>query len=344
MATFVSELPTPRRSSASRDGGRGGNPIPLLDRPAWRWLWAVSSALARRVLQLANLPARLVRTAANSYKVQTALCRLGLRTAPAGYRPVLDPAFYAEWQPLIPQRDLWVGSKDPLTHFVRWAFEYRAYLTLLCRMREDATVLELGCNHGRTMLALVDYLRPPGRYEGLDILSGPIAFARANIQARHPHFRFTWADVHNDAYNPRGRLRAEDFRFPYPDASFDIVYAASLFTHLLPTAAANYFAESRRVLRKGGHCLFSFLILDYYRGKGTSTQGFYEFDHPLPGFNEVAVLDPGQPEHVISYGRSRVERLAATSGFAVRAILPGYWSQSGPVGVNEQDLVGLKAV
>jgi SAM-dependent methyltransferase len=124
------------------------------------------------------------------------------------------PLLYAHWEPLIPPRQLWLGPSDPLLHFVRWPIEDRAYLTILCGMREEAWVLELGCNHGRTMLGLVDYLKPPGRYEGLDILKAEIQFAQTHIHAAYPHFNFTHADIHNSLYNPEGRLRPETTVFP----------------------------------------------------------------------------------------------------------------------------------
>lgn len=100
------------------------------------------------------------------------------------------------------------------------------------------------------------------------------------------------------------------------DGSFDVVYAASVFTHLVPLVAANYLKESRRVLRKGGLCLFSFFVLDYYRGPGTSTLSFYEFEYPLADFDGVAAYDSQRPENVIAY----------------------------KIAVNEQDLILLKAV
>ena len=72
--------------------------------------------------------------------------------------------------------------------FIGGAWEYRTYLTLLSGMRKDGSVLELRCNHGRTMLMLLDYLEPPGRYEGLDILAAQISFAQQSIHSRYPHF------------------------------------------------------------------------------------------------------------------------------------------------------------
>lgn len=77
-----------------------------------------------------------------------------------------EPITWDDWERLIPPRSLWVGPADPLSHFLRWIWEYRAYLVLLCDLRSDSSVLEFGCNHGRTMLGLLSYLHPPGQYLG----------------------------------------------------------------------------------------------------------------------------------------------------------------------------------
>ena len=224
--------------------------------------------------------------------IHKSLIRLGFSSL--RWYPYLDSYFDG----IIPPRELWVGSGDPLSHFLRWPYEYRAYLTLLCEMRQDASVLELGCHHGRTMLALPGYLQPPGRYEGLDILAKQIEFAQRNIHSRFPVFNFTHADIYNTLYNPNGRLKAEDYSFPYSNDYFDIIYAASVFTHLLPPSSSNYFKQSRRVLRKGGQCLFSFFVLDSYRGPGTSVAPLYEFNHPLEGYDGVAVYNSKLPPSV----------------------------------------------
>jgi SAM-dependent methyltransferase len=244
----------------------------------------------------------------------------------------------------VPPRELWVGPQDPFIHFVRWIWEFRAYLVLLCELQRDAAVLELGCGHGRTMLGLLDYLKPPGRYEGLDIMPRQIAFAQEAIQATHPHCCFTLADVQNSLYNPTGRSMAESYVFPYENAVFDVAFAASLFTHLTPAATRNYLRQTRRVLKPGGRCLFSFFVLDGYRGPGTSAWSGYEFNHPLDGEADVAVHNPAMPEELIAYRSARIEAIAAEVGLAVRRIVPGVWSNSYRSCVNEQDLVLLHAV
>jgi SAM-dependent methyltransferase len=242
---------------------------------------------------------------------------------------------------LVPPRHLWIGPFDPISHYYRWTWEYLAYLTLLCGLCRESSVLELGCGHGRTARGLLDYLRGPGRYCGLDVDRVRIADAQIRLQSNYPHFQFIWTDVHNRQYNPKGDIPAASYVFPFKDDAFDVVYAASLFTHLLPDETANYFGESQRVLRPGGKCLFSMFLLDYYRGGGTTISPLYEFEHQFPNHPGVAVRDPLYPDALIAYSMAVVEDLAACAGLRVLRLIPGLWSESPGFAVHEQDLVLL---
>lgn len=279
----------------------------------------------------------------------TLLSRLTARFSrlvrPPGHRPPkpkgwLDP----EEDQLVPPRSLWIGPDDSISHYYRWTWEYLAYLTLLTNLERQQAVLELGCGHGRTGRGLLSYLRSPGSYTGLDVDAVRIADAQARIQARYPNFQFVRADVRNRHYNPSGAVDATQYRFPFETASFDVIYAASLYTHLLPGETLNYFRESRRVLKEGGRCLFSFFLLDYYRGPGTTTSPLYCFDHPLAGDDRAAVRDPAAPDNAIGYRLDTVRDFARDAGFEVVRVLPGLWSESPGLAVNEQDLVLLKGV
>lgn len=243
---------------------------------------------------------------------------------------------------LVPPRELWIGPDDPISHYYRWVWEYLAYLTLLVDLRRTSQVLELGCGHGRTARGLLDYLRSPGRYVGLDVDGARIRDAQDRIQRRWPNFEFVWADVINRQYNPAGRLEAKDYEFPFPDVSFDVVYAASLFTHLLPQEVQNYFVQCRRVLKPGGQCLFSTFALDHYQGAGTTISPMYEFAHPFPGTPGAAVRDPLCPDVAIAYSTEAIREMAARASLTLVRVLPGLWSASTEWAVNEHDLVILR--
>lgn len=261
--------------------------------------------------------------------------------AQSGERPKawLSP----EEDALVPPRSLWQDPHEPVSHYYRWLWEYLAYLPLLCDLRRDSAVLELGCSHGRTAHGLLHYLRSPGYYRGLDVDRRQIAEAKARIERISPAFQFTWADVYNRHWNPEGTSTAASYVFPFGDTTFDVVYAASVFTHLLPEETERYFRESRRVMKPGGRCLFSFIVLDHYRGPGTTINPLLAPDQPYPGHAGVAVRDLQYPDALIAYSTERITEYARRAGLRVLQVIPGLWSESPGCAVNEQDLVLLAA-
>ncbi len=138
--------------------------------------------------------------------------------------------------------------------------EELAALLIRHGLKPEHRVLDIGCGVGRVALPLTRQLTT-GTYDGFDIVKRWIHWCRRHITPTHPNFRFTHADVYNSHYNRRG-VPASRYRFPYDDASFDFVFATSVFTHLDPAAARNYLREAQRVLAPGGTFLGTFFLLD----------------------------------------------------------------------------------
>jgi SAM-dependent methyltransferase len=128
-------------------------------------------------------------------------------------------------------------------------------------LRPTDRVLDVGCGIGRMALPMLHYLVPPGSYHGFDVVPLGIDWCREKIAPRFPHFHFALADVRNDLYNPGGTTPAREYRFPYPDRSFDFVFLTSVFTHLMPDDMENYFRESARVLDVGGRLFATFFLI-----------------------------------------------------------------------------------
>ena len=68
-------------------------------------------------------------------------------------------------------------------------------------------------------------------YEGFDVVRGAVRWCRRRISRKNPNFRFRHVSVRNSEYSLFGTPAAE-FRFPFPEASFDCAFAFSVFTHL----------------------------------------------------------------------------------------------------------------
>ena len=162
-----------------------------------------------------------------------------------------------------------VGDSD----FVATGEEFRRHFHELAGLTPSDRVLDVGCGIGRMARVFASELAPPGSYDGFDVDGPGIDWCRARYGrpgATQAPFRFTRVDLHHPLYNPEGTGAAETFRFPYANASFDLVIATSVFTHLLDSAAAHYLAELARVLAPGGRALTTWLLLD-------------PSDPPLPG-------------------------------------------------------------
>ncbi len=170
-------------------------------------------------------------------------------------------------------------------------------------------VLDIGCGIGRVALALTRHLGPGGSYEGFDVVPASIRWCRRHITGRDPRFRFTRAAVYNSEYNRRG-VPATSFRFPYPDADFDLAFATSVFTHLAVEETAHYLSEAARVLAPGGRLVASFLLLDERFARATPAPGF-----ELPVVRERhRLMDAANPAAAIALEVGLARELVTAAG------------------------------
>jgi SAM-dependent methyltransferase len=271
-------------------------------------------------------------------------------TGPADTSSASSEAYAVAYDPeLVPPLPLMrTEGIDVLEDWFRWAEEWSWILRIYGGLRSDSNVLEIGCGLGRTAFPLRYALIGGGTYDGFEIAAEKVEFLKRTFEPAYPNFRFKRADVYNTYYNPSGSITADQYVFPYADASFDVVYAASVFTHMLPDGVAAYLRESARVLRSKGRCVLSFLLLDHYRRGLPRPLGFarsgFSFDHQLPGHDsDFAIGVPENPEEMCAYRLSLVERLAAEAGLQLaRPALPGMWSGAFDSWVGSQDVIVLE--
>ena len=260
----------------------------------------------------------------------------------------LHPEWVAYEPKLVPSLTRMAAEGiDVLEEWFRWGEEWSMLLRVYGKLGSSSRVLEIGCGQGRVAFAL-RYINRAGTYVGFDIDREKIRFLEETFHPAHPNYEFVWADVRNTFYNPAGKLAASDYRFPASDRSQDLVFAASVFTHMIPENSAHYFRESARVLAPGGRCVFSVFLLDNYVASRPRRTGFdnprFEFNHPYGGFGQdFATVEPADPERMTAYRRTLIERLARDAGLRlVQEPLPGYWSGAFDTWIGAQDVVVLE--
>lgn len=172
-----------------------------------------------------------------------------------------------------------------------------------CGLRPDHQVLDVGCGSGRLAIPLTQFLSGPGAggggYDGFDTVAEAIRHCQTRITPSYPNFRFVVADVYNRRYNRRGAFRDHEYVFPYPDRSFDVVIATSIFTHLLSAGAEHYVSECARVLKPGGRLFATwFLLTPQSEAALAAREGTIRFPWRYPGY---AVYRRGNPEAAVAY-------------------------------------------
>jgi SAM-dependent methyltransferase len=144
-------------------------------------------------------------------------------------------------------------------------------------------------------------------------------------------------------------FKGAEFVFPYRADEFDVVYAASVYTHLIPETTAHYLRESARVLKPGGRCVISVFLLDFYRREQERPWGFaqkyFAFDNRYGDYplDQFAVANPDDPENTTAYSRKFLEEMAARAGLKLtQPPLPGVWSGTQEHWVGAQEFLILE--
>jgi SAM-dependent methyltransferase len=237
---------------------------------------------------------------------------------------------------LTPPRRLsgYVGDSD----FRATGEEFLGHFRQIAGLRPSDHVLEIGCGIGRMARVLVPVLRPPGSYDGFDVVRSGIDWCADRYRHTPAPFCFHHADLRNSAYNPNGTSAPDEYRFPFPDETFDLVLATSLFTHLLAGAADRYQSEAARVLAGGGRLFTTWLLLSdhqraappppFRRTGGSGGSG---------GSGGEAVRDLAVPEAAVAYDEAWLRERLTAHALVLDAIHRGTWS--GRPGPSRQDLV-----
>ena len=183
-------------------------------------------------------------------------------------------------------------------------------------LQPNHRVLDIGSGIGRVAIPLTEYMSREGSYEGFDVTGSWVRWCRRNITPAHPNFRFTHVSVSNSHYG-RGGVDPSEFRFPYPDASFDFAFAMSVFTHMTLDGVRNYLAEAHRVLHPGGTLVASFFFAEK------------DMRDVALNFNvdrgNYRLLDESDPDWAIAFDPAMIDEFLPPASWRDRLLEPGHW-------------------
>ncbi len=259
---------------------------------------------------------------------------LKLAAARVYYFPIDTFRAFTGTNRLVPPRSMnFVGDGN----FEQVGLEFKDYFIRFGNLQPNSKVLDVGCGIGRMAVPLMRYLSQEGEYRGFDIVKKGTDWCQEHISAEAPNFSFLHSDVYNKYYNPKGKIAARDFKFPYEDEFFDLVFLTSVFTHMLPADMENYLSEISRVLKAGGKALITFFLLnseseDLLRS-GQSTLNF-RFDQ-----GGCLAIHPTIPEKAVAYKEEVVTRLFERHQMTItQPIQYGSWCGR-EISLSFQDLI-----
>jgi len=143
----------------------------------------------------------------------------------------------------VPPQDLWSGYATTPDGYLASGKEDLEKLLAVARssgfdLHDGARVLDFGCASGR-MIRWLEGHTERGEVWGVDISGAHVTWCQQNLS---PPFRFATTTTFP--------------HLPFEDNYFDLIYAASVFTHISDLAEV-WLMELRRIVRPGGRLVLT---------------------------------------------------------------------------------------
>lgn len=229
----------------------------------------------------------------------------------------------------LPPLELRIKVNTPnASSYNKYGQNFLMYFINLCNLKKTSRVLDVGCGTGILAVPLTTYLNKTGTYEGFDTNEKMVDWCKIHIYNQYPNFHFQTIDLYNGKYNPQGKIQPEKFKFPYKTGIFDLVVLSSVFTHMLPKDVGHYLKEITRVLKKGGRCLITYVLLnnhnDHLLNKKLSE---VNFNHIFQNYRTLnSPHGNATYEDIVAYEESYIRNLYKEIRLNIDSIYYGSWS------------------
>lgn len=229
-----------------------------------------------------------------------------------------------------------IGS-NTAQHFREIMVQQFSELYQRFNLSPESRVLDIGSGSGRLAFPFAALLGGSGRYYGIDVWPEGIGWCADHLGRANATFHCL--DAPNNYYfdDMKAGVR-NDFAFPFiPDRGLDLVFAISVFTHLVEHDARAYLREIARTLDTRGCAYLTAFVIDDW---------FHDFVARTGAHRAVKEVGPG---HFQAYAGQDFfggftpglwSRMAADAGLRIVSNELGTWAEK-PGGRTYQDIMVL---
>lgn len=189
------------------------------------------------------------------------------------------------------------------------------------------SILDFGCGCGRVLAGWEPFISPGTQLSGCDINPKLVEFCQKNI---------SFAETKLINYMPP---------LPYPEHTFDFVYAASVYTHLSLQAAQQWTGEISRVLRPGGVAMISFhgtyYASELARISPQGSMALTERGYHIHLHGKASDTFLGSNNYATFFSSDFMRRMFA--GFEIRRIFPGVSHGPNPFASFQDIMIAIKS-
>lgn len=189
--------------------------------------------------------------------------------------------------------------------FLRGALTDVIKLVNYCGLDSGNKVYDFGCAAGRLAIALKVFFGDSIEYIGTDVQADHISWAQKNIASKN--FSFFRIDAKNSRYNDSGQISRT---LQVNDASVDVFYAYSVFSHFTPEEAEDYLALIEKSLALEGVAFITAFVEENVPRWEENPNGYTD-------------LEMKGPLHCARFEKSYFESLIEKPGLVIRNFFYG---------------------
>ena len=229
-----------------------------------------------------------------------------------------------------------IGS-DSAAHFQNTMVSFFSEMYHRFQLTPASHVFDLGCGSGRMAYPFAQLIDVSGKYYGADVWQEGIEICQQRFPQQTMSFHTIPAknNYYFDEFKPD---TPNNFTLDFiANTELDLIFAISVFTHLIEEDVRAYLHEFKRTLKPHGCAFVTCFIIDQF------FMDFVDATNIRPSFKEVA---PGHyqaykgQDFFAGFTRRKWESLVAEAGLEIISLERGNWAQK-PGARTYQDILVL---